>query len=269
MATLVLRLDSQGPDVKALQTALLAHGFNPGKIDGQFGGGTHAALVGFQTSEGLLADGVAGPRSRAALGLTDDPALPDASSTVTVALVSKMFPFTHLANIQLHLPVLLDALTRHGLNDRVMVLMALATIRAETASFQPISEGRSRFNTSPNGHDFDLYDDRRDLGNQGPFDGASFKGRGFVQLTGRSNYTQYGLRLTLPIPLQDQPDQANAPVTASDLLCLFLGDRQLQIKDALMHDNLQAARRLVNGGTHGLDNFSDAWRIGNRLLPAD
>jgi putative chitinase len=269
MATRVLRLDSLGPEVKALQAALLAQGFNPGRLDGQFGGGTQAALIAFQTSEGLLADGVAGPRSLAALGLVADASLPDASGEVSVQVVSKMFPFTHLANIQQHLPVLLDALQRHGLNDRVMVLMALATIRAETESFQPISEGRSRFNTSPGGHDFDLYDHRRDLGNQGQFDGAAFKGRGFVQLTGRANYTEYSQRLSLDHPLPDQPDQANDPVTASDLLCLFLGDRQLQIKDALMHDNLQAARRLVNGGVHGLDKFSDAWRIGNRLLPAD
>jgi peptidoglycan L-alanyl-D-glutamate endopeptidase CwlK len=33
-----------------------------------------------------------------------------------------------------------------------MILMALGTIRAETASFEPISEGQSRFNTSPGGH---------------------------------------------------------------------------------------------------------------------
>ena len=36
-----------------------------------------------------------------------------------------------------------------------MVLMALATIRAETESFEPISEGKSKFNTSPGGRPFD------------------------------------------------------------------------------------------------------------------
>lgn len=80
-----------------------------------------------------------------------------------------------------------------------------------------------------------------------------------MQLNGRANYTRYGQRLTLPTP----PDQA------SDLLCPLLGDRQQQIEDVLMHDKLQAARRLVNGGAKGLDNFKNAWSIGNRLLPAD
>ncbi|MDF0667352.1 MAG: hypothetical protein P0119_14930 [Nitrospira sp.] len=59
-----------------------------------------------------------------------------------------------------------------------MVLVALAIIRAETESFEPIAEGRSRYNTSPNGHPFDLYDYRKDLGNQGPPDGEQYRGRG-------------------------------------------------------------------------------------------
>ena len=54
--------------------------------------------------------------------------------------------------------------------------MAIATIRAETAGFEPISEFKSRFNTSPQGHPFDLYDSRKDLGNCGAPDGTNFKG---------------------------------------------------------------------------------------------
>src|SRR5688572_30493801 len=64
-----LRLLSTGPDVVALQKALLAAGFNPGEVDGSFGGGTEAALIAFQRSEGLLDDGVAGPKTAKALGL--------------------------------------------------------------------------------------------------------------------------------------------------------------------------------------------------------
>jgi peptidoglycan hydrolase-like protein with peptidoglycan-binding domain len=52
MATIILRLDRQGPDVKALQAALLAHGFKRSQMDGQFQGGTQAALFAFQTSQG-------------------------------------------------------------------------------------------------------------------------------------------------------------------------------------------------------------------------
>jgi hypothetical protein len=34
----------------------------------------------------------------------------------------------------------------------------------------------------------------------------------------------------------------------------------------LLHDDLPAARKLVNGGSHGLTEFSEAYRIGKALL---
>jgi peptidoglycan L-alanyl-D-glutamate endopeptidase CwlK len=63
------------------------------------------------------------------------------------------------------------------LTHQEMILMALSTIRAETESFCPISEYKSKYNTSPSSdHPYDKYDYRKDLGNQGPPDGDSFKG---------------------------------------------------------------------------------------------
>jgi peptidoglycan L-alanyl-D-glutamate endopeptidase CwlK len=263
----VLRFGSRGATVKRLQQALKQAGFNPGAIDGEFGSGVEQAVIAFQRSRGLLADGVAGPRTQNALGLMGDASLPDATPAMSVQVAGRMCPGAQLDNIKANLPVLLDALARHRLHDRTMVLMAVATIRAETASFLPVSEGRSKFNSSPGGHPFDLYDFRGDLGNQGPPDGERYRGRGFVQLTGRSNYAQYGRRLSPAIDLVAHPTLANASDVAADLLCLFLGDRELNIKDALMHQNFAAARRLVNGGSHGLDAFTEAFRTGDAMLP--
>ena len=56
-----LHLNNSGPDVVALQQALQAAGFSPGAIDGSFGPGTEAAVLAFQHSEGIAADGVVGP----------------------------------------------------------------------------------------------------------------------------------------------------------------------------------------------------------------
>jgi putative chitinase len=263
----VLKRGMSGAAVTELQRALLHKGFDPGLVDGAFGGGTEAALLAFQRSEGLLPDGVAGPRTLSALGLVDDPTLPDATGAVTVEMVSQMFPFTAIANIKAQLPFVLAALKERGLHDRAMVLMALATIRAEAEPFLPVEEGRSKFNSSPNGHPFDLYDNRRDLGNRGAPDGDRYKGRGFVQLTGRDNYRRYGPKLKSPVDLEARPKLAASSAVAADLLALFLGDRELQIKDALLHDNLMAARRLVNGGSHGLAPFTDAYRRGDAILP--
>jgi len=263
----LLRLNSSGPDVSALQQALSAAGFNPGAIDGSFGPGTQAAVLAFQRSKGLAADGVVGPSTAAALGLAAIPAIPSAIPSVTPEIVSRMFPATPIANIRVNLPPVLDALVAASLPDKAMVLMALGTIRAETESFQPISEGKSRFNTSPSGHPFDLYDNRRDLGNTGAPDGANFRGRGFVQLTGRANYTHYAQEIG--VDLVNNPELANDPQTAATLLARFLGDREDRIREALAEEppNYAAARRLVNGGSNGLDRFTDVFTRGLPLIP--
>lgn len=262
-----LRRGMFGDEILELQTRLKLRGFDPGDLDSQFGFGTEAAVMSFQSSEGLLADGIAGPRTLSALGIVEDDSLPESLSFISVQVVSEMFPATPVGNIKRNLPSVLDALSARGMQDKPMILMALATIRAETEPFLPLEEGHSKYNTSPNGHPFDLYDNRKDLGNQGPPDGERYRGRGFVQLTGRDNYRRYGPKLTTSSDLEAHPDLATATDIAADLLALFLGDRELQIKDALMHGNMMAARRLVNGGTHGIERFTDAFTRGNALIP--
>jgi putative chitinase len=265
-AAAVLRSGDRGTAVRRLQTALKKAGFSPGALDGDFGPATRAAVLAFQKSEGLLVDGIAGPRTLAALKLVRESAVVSAIPGVTPRVVSEMFPATPVDNIRRNLPAVLDALKADGLTDKPMVLMALATIRAETESFEPISEFRSRYNTSPDGHAFDLYDHRRDLGNRGPRDGERYRGRGFVQLTGRYNYRRYGKQIGLGSRLEQDPDLANRPDIAGKLLSAFLKDKERAIKEALLANDLRMARRLVNGGSHGLQRFVEAYGIGDRLF---
>src|SRR5579883_2125899 len=185
---------------------------------------------------------------------------------MTISDVSMMFPGTPRDHIDKNLPLVLQALQEAGLGDAPMVRVALATIRAETASFEPVCEGVSRFNTSPGGKPFDLYDHRADLGNQGPPDGERFKGRGFVQLTGRANYRQHGEAIGLGTQLVDNPDLANDPEIAARLLASFLKSREAAIRSAVAAGDLAEARKLVNGGSHGIDAFTGAWRTGDPLI---
>jgi len=260
----MLEIGDSGPAVRRLQVALKKAGFDPGLVDGDFGVGTEAAVMAFQASAGLLVDGIAGPRTQHALGLVRSNRLPSAIDRFTVQVAAHMFGrAAPLANIRMHLPIVLDAMKAAELVDRPMLLMSLATIRAETGRFEPIDEYLSRWNTSPRGHAFDLYDQRADLGNRGRPDGAKFKGRGYIQLTGRDNYTRYGKRIGQP--LVRRPELANDPAIAAQLLALFLADRERAIKEALLEGDLRHARRLVNGGSHGLAEFSEAYRIGEQL----
>lgn len=63
----LLRRGSRGDAVAELQRALAKAGFDPGSADGIFGARTESAVKDFQLAHGLAADGVAGPRTLAAL----------------------------------------------------------------------------------------------------------------------------------------------------------------------------------------------------------
>jgi peptidoglycan L-alanyl-D-glutamate endopeptidase CwlK len=284
----VLKAGSTGPDVNNLQQRLKDLGFDPNGVDGNFGPGTKAALIAFQKSKGLIADGVAGPQTMAALQLGTAAAAGAITGTttssgdsvgggaaagaapavagVTAETVSKMFPGVPITNIKENLPFVLQALVDAGLADKPMVLMALATIRAETGNFTPLSEFKSKFNTAPGGPPFGLYDNRHDLGNQGPPDGDSFKGRGYIQLTGRSNYQVHGAAIGLGNQLIDNPKLANQPDIAAKLLASFIKSKEQAIRNALKAGDLKKARKLVNGGSHGLDQFTKAFNTGKKLL---
>jgi len=262
---MILIKGAKGERVKAIQKALESKGFDPGEIDGDFGGGTEAAVIAFQKSENLLADGKVGPKTLVALGLdaSEDDKRSDASAQFTVAVVSDMFPSTPIGNIKANLPIVLSALKKLDLSDRELILTALGTIRAETEGFVPISEFQSRFNTPPGGAPFSLYDNRKDLGNTGRFDGRNFKGRGFVQLTGRANYTRIGSQIG--VDLIGNPELANDPEIAATILAQFLKNDETKIRKALLEDDLLTVRKAVNGGSHGFDRFKDAFSIGDKL----
>lgn len=67
----ILRSGSSGEAVEALQKRLLGQGVNPGPVDGIFGHKTEDAVKRFQGREGLEADGIAGPKTFAALGMIE------------------------------------------------------------------------------------------------------------------------------------------------------------------------------------------------------
>ncbi len=188
-------------------------------------------------------------------------------STITAQIVAHIFPVTPLANITANLPHILAALAAAKIGDPSMVLMALATIRAEAECFLPLTEEKSLYNTSPGGHPFDLYDRRHDLGNLAPPDGASFRGRGFVQLTGRANYARYTRETGLD--LVANPSLAAEPEIAAQLLARFLAEKEAPIRRAVAVHDLAAARRLVNGGSNGLERFVAAYNLGTQFFASN
>ncbi|MFK0089732.1 hypothetical protein ACIQUS_20850 [Pseudomonas sp. NPDC090755] len=93
---------------------------------------------------------------------------------------------------------------------------------------------------------FERYEGRSSLGNVKPGDGAKFRGRGYLLITGRANYQHYGA--ALGIDLVENPDKAAEPVVAASILVQFFKEREDQFVQALAQNNLTLVRRLVSGG---------------------
>lgn len=94
------------------------------------------------------------------------------------------------------------------------------------------------------------YEGRVNLGNTQPGDGRRYKGRGPIQITGRSNYRTFGRRVG--IDLEANPAIAAVPSIGLHLALEYWKSRDLNtLADA---DNLEAITRKINGGTNGLSD---------------
>lgn len=92
------------------------------------------------------------------------------------------------------------------------------------------------------------YEGRADLGNGRPGDGYRYRGRGWIQLTGRHNYRKFGSLLGLD--LEGQPDLAARPDVAARLAAAYWTDRGLNAyADA---GDFREITRRINGGFNGL-----------------
>lgn len=183
---------------------------------------------------------------------------------LTPEQIAPAFPGAKLRNITVHWPFVRVALEDARLTSARIVAYSLGTIAAETAGFVPITELPSRYNTLLGGEPYSAYEMRGALGNSQRGDGARFPGRGYIQLTGRANYAKYGERIG--VDLLADPDAANDPQTAANLLALFIADKEARIVAALSDGDMARARKAVNGGTHGLDRFTAAYNAILRVL---
>ena len=132
----------------------------------------------------------------------------------------------------------------------------LATAMHETAwTMQPIRE-RGSDDYLKRMYDVDGGRPRiaRGLGNSMPGDGVRFAGRGYVQMTGRSNYEKVGERLDLD--LVGEPDLALEPDIAARIFVSgmasgwFTGKRladYLPASGPATYEMFRRARRIVNG----------------------
>jgi hypothetical protein len=166
-------------------------------------------------------------------------------------------PFGPLDNVRANWPLIDRALELNELSSLPTKIAAIATVAVETGRFSPIRErgGPAYFTKN--------YEGRADLGNTQAGDGAKFFGRGYIQITGRSNYTNYGR--AIGVDLCADPDLALDPERAAEILAIYFRDHKIPaLADA---GKWEAVRRRVNGGLNGWDRFSAYVDGLSKILP--
>jgi putative chitinase len=107
------------------------------------------------------------------------------------------------------------------------------------------------------------YDNRTDLGNRGHPDGETFKGRGWLQLTGRSNYQAFSRAQFNDDQLVAHPERVEQPELASASAAWYWMKHGLN-RPADRGD-FKAVTIGINGGTNGWD---DRVRLYTKALAA-
>jgi len=167
---------------------------------------------------------------------------------------------------------ILDYWESEKLTDLRQLAYICATTAWETAwTCQPISEIGS------DTYFFGMYDKggtrpdvAKRLGNTVSGDGIKYKGRGFVQLTGRANYQKF--TDILGIDLVCQPDLALKPDVAAQIL--FIGTQQGTFTGKKLSDyfttkvsDWTGARKVINGTDKATEIAQIALKFYKALSP--
>ncbi|WP_248767762.1 glycoside hydrolase family 19 protein [Pseudomonas sp. MWU12-2345] len=111
-----------------------------------------------------------------------------------------------------------------------------------------------------------VYASRMDNGDASSGDGWSYRGRGLIQITGRSNYRQCSLGLFGDERLLQQPELLEQPQWAAESAAWFWEQQGLNaLADA---DQFNSITRKINGGLNGLEDRLQIWARARAVLCA-
>jgi peptidoglycan hydrolase-like protein with peptidoglycan-binding domain len=155
----ILKPNSKGQDVQALQTQLKQLGYYKGAVDGQYSKNTQIAVAEFQKAKGLVADGIAGEETKERLQtalVAKIPLIPSPSPTSKPSSQGKPsqgnFIWWSLLGLGLlgSIGVIIYLMRRFGQNKKVQQLQ-LSDAETETeANKNAVNQPSAELNTTPN-----------------------------------------------------------------------------------------------------------------------
>ncbi len=265
---MLLKLGSEGEDVKKLQIKL---GVDP---IGKFGPKTDAAVRAWQAANGLTADGVVGDGTWSKMfseGVTSAP------TVITEAAPVPSVGGLKLEKLKGHIPDAViaqipDTASKFQINTPLRLAHFLAQCGHESGGFRATQENlnysakglngifKKYFPTEAAAAPYarqpikiasKVYGGRMGNGPESTQEGYKFRGRGYIQLTGKENYTAFGKAINEDI--LSNPDKVASSYALLSAAWFFNKNGLHKMADEGATDTVVTKiTKRVNGGTIGL-----------------
>jgi putative chitinase len=265
---MLLKNGSKGEDVKKLQEKLgLA-------ADGVFGPGTEAKVKEWQAANGLGADGIVGDGTWTKMFGSQTTV---ASTGATVVSVDNLPRHFKLEALKGHIPDAViaqipDTAAKFGITNTLRLAHFLAQCGHESGGFKATSENLNYgakglrgifakyFPTDAKALEYErkpekianlVYGGRMGNGPEASGEGYKFRGRGYIQLTGKDNYTRFDK--TVEDDILANPDLVATKYPLASAAFFFNSNGLWAICDKGADEaTVTAVTKRVNGGTIGL-----------------
>lgn len=269
---MLLKKGDNNENVKLLQTKL---GLEP---VGNFGPKTEEAVKAFQKKNGLTADGIVGDGTWGKImGTTPTPQPIVATPQPAVSTPTPQVAGLKLDKLKGHVPqIVIDSIPevaiKFGINTPLRVAHFLAQCGHESGGFKVTSENlnysakglrgifkkyfptdaiANAYQRNPQKIANKVYANRMANGSEASGDGYKFRGRGYIQLTGKENYTAFGKSIGVDIP--NNPDLVASKYALASAAWFFSKNGLHKIADEGASDVVVTKiTKRVNGGTIGL-----------------
>jgi len=259
---MLLKNGSKGEDVKKLQTKL---GLT---ADGAFGPGTENKVKEWQSANGLTSDGIVGDGTWSKMfGATqvikEDVIIPSGGS-LNIEKLKGHIPDAVIAQIP-------DTAKKFNITNNLRLAHFLAQCGHESGGFKAVSENlnysadglkkifgkyfpgnlNESYAKQPEKIASRVYGGRMGNGDEASKEGYKFRGRGFIQLTGKANYTNF--TKFIGEDCISNPDLVSTKYPLASAAFFFDSNKLWSICDKGADDaTVTAVTKRVNGGTIGL-----------------
>jgi putative chitinase len=263
---MLLRKGDNNENVKLMQQKL---GIEPAVTN--FGPKTEAAVKAWQAAHGLDADGIVGDKTWAMI-MAEGQSVPTPVETPVVPIGG-----LKLDKLKGHIPdavisMIPDTAAKFQINTPLRLAHFLAQCGHESGGFRltqenlnysakglngifkkyfPTEAAAAPYNRNPQKIANKVYSNRMGNGSEASGDGYKFRGRGYIQLTGKDNYTAFGK--SIGIDMTVNPDLVASQYALLSAAWFFTKNGLHKMADGGATDAVVTSiTKRVNGGTIGL-----------------